>query len=137
MADSSSPPLLGGLCDIAANYDAAICDVWGVLHNGREAFHPAADAMRRFRKENGPVVLLSNAPRLADGVLGLFDRVGLPRDFYDGIVTSGLAARDDLLNRTAHGRILPLFYLGPPRDNPLFEGLNIALTSPEEAQVVL
>jgi len=137
MADSSSPPILSGLSVIAGDYDAAICDVWGVLHNGREAFLPAADAMRRFRKERGPVVLLSNAPRLADGVEGLFDRVGLPRDFYDGIVTSGLAARDDLLRRTAHGRALPLFYLGPPRDNPLFEGLNVQLTNPEEAEVVL
>jgi HAD superfamily hydrolase (TIGR01459 family) len=137
MADSSSPPILSGLSDIAGDYDAAICDVWGVLHNGMQAFLPAADAMRRFRKENGPVVLLSNAPRLADGVEWLFDRVGLPRDFYDGIVTSGLAARDDLLRRTAHGRTLPLFYLGPPRDNPLFEGLNIRLTRPEDADVVL
>jgi ribonucleotide monophosphatase NagD (HAD superfamily) len=119
MADSSPPPILRGLSDVAGDYDAAICDVWGVLHNGREAFLPAADAMRRFRKTRGPVVLLSNAPRLADGVEGLFDRVGLSRDFYDGIMTSGL------------------FYLGPPRDNPLFEGLDIRLTSPEEAEIVL
>jgi ribonucleotide monophosphatase NagD (HAD superfamily) len=66
MADSSSPPILKGLSDIAGDYDAVICDVWGVLHNGREAFLPAADAMRRFRQTHGPVVLLSNAPRLAD-----------------------------------------------------------------------
>jgi HAD superfamily hydrolase (TIGR01459 family) len=137
MADSSPPPILHGLSDIAGDYDAAICDVWGVLHNGREAFLPAADAMRRFRKTRGPVVLLSNAPRLADGVEGLFDRVGLPRDFYDGIMTSGLAAREDLVRRTEHNGTLKLFYLGPPRDNPLFEGLDIRLTSPEEAEVVL
>ena len=137
MADSTSAPILSGLSEIAGAYDAAICDVWGVLHNGREAVLPAAGAMRRFRKERGPVVLLSNAPRLADGVEWLFDRVGLPRDFYDGIVTSGLAARDDLLRRTERGETLKLFYLGPPRDNPLFEGLNIHLVRPEEAELVL
>ena len=137
MADSHSPPRLRGLSDIAADYDAVICDVWGVLHNGREAFLPAAEAMRRFRKERGPVVLLSYAPRLADGVEGLFDRVGLPRDFYDGIVTSGLAARDDLVRRTQDHLTLPLFYLGPPRDNPLFEGLDIRLARAEDAEVVL
>ncbi len=137
MADSSSPAILRGLSEIAADYDAVICDVWGVLHNGRDAFLPAADAMRRFRKERGPVVLLSNAPRLADGVEGLFDRVGLPRDFYDAIVTSGLAARDDLVHRVRDARTLKLFYLGPPRDNHLFEGLNIHLTRPEEAELVL
>ena len=137
MADSSSPPRLRGLSDIAGDYDAVICDVWGVLHNGRDAFLPAAEAIRRFRSERGPVMLLSNAPRLADGVETMFDRVGLPRDFYDGIVTSGVAARDDLQRRTQDGRTLPLFYLGPPRDNPLFEGLNIRLTRPEEAEIVL
>ena len=136
MSDSANPPILKGLSQIAGDYDAAICDVWGVLHNGKQAYLPAADAMRRFREKRGPVILLSNAPRLADGVEGLFDRVGLPRDFYDGIVTSGLAARDDLLHRTQTGS-LSLFYLGPARDNPLFEGLNVTLVSAEEAELVL
>ena len=135
--NSPNPPILGGLAEIAGDYDAVICDVWGVLHNGREAFHPAADAMRRFRKERGPVVLLSNAPRLADGVEAMFDRLALPCDFYDGIVTSGLAAHRDLRRRTEGGRNLRLFYLGPPRDNPIFDGLNITFASPEEAEIVL
>ena len=136
MSNSPNPPLLNGLSEIAADYDAAICDVWGVLHNGREAYLAAADAMRRFQARRGPVILLSNAPRLADGVEALFDRVGLSRDFYDGIVTSGLAARDDLLTRTKAGR-LSVFYLGPARDNPLFEGLDIELVPPERAELVL
>jgi HAD superfamily hydrolase (TIGR01459 family) len=135
--NSSAPPILSGLSEIAAHYDAVLCDVWGVLHNGRDAFLPAADAMRRFRAERGPVILLSNAPRLSEGVETQFDRVGLPRDFYDGIVTSGLAARAELLRRTQGGRTLPLFYLGPPRDNPLFQGLNIRLVRAEVAEVVL
>lgn len=133
----ATPPIINRFSEIAAGYDAAICDVWGVLHNGKQPYLRAADAMRRFRAERGPVVLLSNAPRLADGVEWLFDRVGLPKDFYDGIVTSGSAARDDLVRRTEGRPALPLFYLGPPRDNPLFEGLNVELVPPEEADVVL
>jgi HAD superfamily hydrolase (TIGR01459 family) len=70
-------------------------------------------------------------------VEALFDRVGLPRDFYDGIVTSGLVARADLLRRSEGKRPLPVFYLGPPRDNPLYEGLNLKLVPPEEAELVL
>jgi HAD superfamily hydrolase (TIGR01459 family) len=137
VSDPTNPPILNGLSQIAGDYDAAICDVWGVLHNGVEAYLRAADAMRRFRAERGPVILLSNAPRLADGVESLFDRVGLPRDFYDGIVTSGIAARADLLRRTESGRPLSLFYLGPPRDNPLYEGLNLKLVPPGAAELVL
>src|ERR1051326_2325417 len=134
---SATPPLITGLSEIAAGYDAAICDVWGVLHNGKQAYLGAADAMRRFRAERGPVVLLSNAPRLADGVEWLFDRVGLPKDFYDGIVTSGSAARADLLRHTEGKPALPLFCLGPSRDNPLFQGLNVKLVAADEADVVL
>jgi HAD superfamily hydrolase (TIGR01459 family) len=136
MNSSANPPVLAGLSQIAGDYDAAICDVWGVLHNGKRAYLAAAEAMRRFRSQCGPVILLSNAPRLADGVEGLFDRVGLPRDFYDGIVTSGLAAREDLSLRIG-GRTLSMFYLGPERDNPLFEGLNVKLVPADSAELVL
>ena len=104
MSDTHAPPLLRGFSEIASAYDAAICDVWGVIHNGRDAFVPAADAMRRFRRERGPVVLLSNAPRPAEGVIALFDRLGIPHDFYDAIVTSGGAARADLERRTTGGK---------------------------------
>jgi HAD superfamily hydrolase (TIGR01459 family) len=131
-----SPHILNGFGEIAGDYDAAICDVWGVLHNGVQAFFPAADAMRRFRQERGPVVLLSNAPRLADGVEALFDRLHIPHDFYDGIITSGVAARVDLELRTQGDQPLRLFYLGPPRDNPIFHGLNIVFASPEDADVI-
>jgi len=135
MASRSLPRVLSGLREIAADYDAALCDVWGVLHNGRDAFLKAADAIRRFRAERGPVILLSNAPRLKDGVEAQFDRVGLKRDFYDGIVTSGAVARADLIRRS-ESRPLKLFYLGPPRDNPVFHGLDIRFASAAEAEMV-
>lgn len=133
----SSPRLIKGLSEIAPDHDAAICDVWGVLHNGRRKFDPAIDAMRRFRDAGGPVVLVSNAPRPAEGVVALFDKLDIPRDFYDSIVTSGGEAREDLIRRTAGGKRLKLFYLGPERDHPLFEGLNIEPTEAEVADVVL
>ena len=136
MMASAFPRLLQGFSEIAGSYDAALCDVWGVLHNGRDAFLKAADALRRFRAKHGPVVLLSNAPRLKDGVEAQFDRVGLPRDFYDAIVTSGFVARADLVRRSEGDRALSLFYLGPPRDNPVFRGLNIRFASAEDAEMV-
>jgi len=134
---AKSSPVIKGLSEIAADYDAAICDVWGVVHNGKRMYAPAIDAMRRFRAERGPVVLVSNAPRPPEGVIALFDKLHVPHDFYDAIVTSGGETREDLIRRTANGRRLKLFYLGPARDHPLFEGLNIELTEPTEAELVL
>jgi len=107
------------------------------LHNGRRKFDPAIEAMRRFRAARGPVVLLSNAPRPPEGVTALFDKLDIPRDFFDAVVTSGGEAREDLMRRTAGGKRLKLFYLGPERDHPLFEGLNVEMTEATEAELVL
>ncbi len=132
----SGPVFIRGFSQIASQYDAMICDVWGVVHNGREAFAGAIAAIRRFRAERGPAVLLSNAPRLADGVEAQFQRLGIPLDFYDGIVTSGSVARDDLIRRLGERGELRLYYLGPARDNPVFHGLSIRFVPPNEAEVV-
>jgi HAD superfamily hydrolase (TIGR01459 family) len=137
MNSTPAPSYLNGLSTVASRYDATICDVWGVLHNGRDAFMAAIDAMRRFRETRGPVVLLSNAPRPPDGVIAQFERLAMPLDFYDAIVTSGGEARSELMRRTAGGRTLSLYYLGPNRDHPLFEGLNVRLVDEEEAEAVL
>lgn len=128
--------ILSGLHDIASDYDSLICDVWGVLHNGREPFLAAAEALRRFRDERGPVVLLSNAPRLVATLLKQFAQIGVPTDCFDAIVTSGVAARAELSAR-ARGGPLSMLHLGPERDRDVFEGLNVESVAAEAAQVVL
>ena len=45
-----------------APYDVALCDIWGVLHDGLKAHAGAGDALTRFREKGGTVVLVSNAP---------------------------------------------------------------------------
>ncbi|HVZ69744.1 MAG TPA: TIGR01459 family HAD-type hydrolase [Rhizomicrobium sp.] len=128
--------ILSGLSDIASEYDALVCDVWGVLHNGKEPFLAAAEALRKFRAERGPVVLLSNAPRLVGTLMKQFEAIGVPLDCFDAVVTSGVAARDDLLWRT-RGKTLPMLHLGPERDCDVFEGLNIASVEADDAEIVL
>ena len=52
-----------GLAEVAPRFDAALVDVWGVVHNGRAPYMAAVDACRHFQAERGPVVLVSNSPR--------------------------------------------------------------------------
>ena len=58
----TTPALLTGLHDIAYRYDALLCDVWGVVHDGRVPFADGCAALSRFKAERGPVVLISNSP---------------------------------------------------------------------------
>ena len=133
---SPSLRLLSGLSDIAADYDALICDVWGVVHDGHHAHAAACDALRRFRQTRGPVVLLTNAPRVPSAVEEQFAGLKVPSDCYDVIVSSGGAARAEMARRSA-GRTLPFYYIGTGRDISIYDGLNARIAPLEEAEVVL
>ena len=127
------PQILSGLREIASDYDALVCDVWGVLHDGQASRQEAVDALRQFRETRGRVVLLSNAPRPKRDVEAMFKRLGVALDCYDEIVTSGIATRADLETRKPSR----MFHLGPERDRGIFEGLGIELTDIGEAEIVL
>ena len=42
--------LKDALADIRGSYDAILCDIWGVLHNGVAAYPAAVDALRHSRR---------------------------------------------------------------------------------------
>ena len=128
--------ILGGLCEIADSYDALLCDVWGVLHNGHSAHTSAVDALQRFRRLRGPVILLSNAPRPARDLQVQFERLGIAEDSYDAILTSGMLARDDLVRRAA-GKEMRLLHIGPDRDRGIFADLPVACVEANRAELVL
>lgn len=115
------PHALSGLGEIAADYDILLCDVWGVIHNGRESWPEACAALTRFNEQGGHVVLISNSPRPSSDVVAQLDRLGVPRDSWKALVTSGDATRAELARR-APG---PAWVIGPDRDWPLYEGLGL------------
>jgi HAD superfamily hydrolase (TIGR01459 family) len=128
----SAPRVLSGLSEIAHDFDAALVDVWGVIHNGREPFRAALEACRRFRAERGPVVLVSNAPRPSVDIPGQLVRLGAGDDFFDAIVTSGDATQAEL-RRRAPG---PAYRLGPPKDLRLYDGAGLEFSDIETAAFI-
>jgi HAD superfamily hydrolase (TIGR01459 family) len=125
--------IVRGLGSVACRYDLVLCDVWGVLHNGIEAYAGASDALTRYRAGGGRVVLVSNAPRPAAAVIDQLDAVAVPRTAYDAVVTSGDLTRAAVATRT--GQVL--HHIGPARDEPLFAGLEVRFGSLEEAEYVV
>jgi HAD superfamily hydrolase (TIGR01459 family) len=115
------PAFPDSLESLASRYDAVLCDIWGVLHNGREVFPEAVDALMRFRELGGIVVLVSNVPKPRDPIPGQLARLGCPPGVYDAIVTSGDAIRAELRER-APG---PMLKIGPADDDVLWQGLGL------------
>ena len=129
----TAPRLLAGLHEVADRYDALLCDVWGVVHNGRTPFAQGCAALARFKATQAPVVLISNSPRPGEDVVLQLDALGVPRDAWTSVVTSGDATREELRAR-APG---PAWALGPMRDAPLYDGTGIRFAEvPEEAAFV-
>ena len=108
---------------LVSGYDAVLCDVWGVVHNGVAAHLDAADALTRFRENGGTVMLVSNAPRPGEWVVRrTLDRLGVPRSAYDGIITSGDVTRAFLSGHPGETVLL----IGPERDHNILDGLNVS-----------
>jgi HAD superfamily hydrolase (TIGR01459 family) len=130
---------IAGLGEIADRYDAILCDVWGVLHNGREAFRPASEALVAFRRRGGAVVLITNAPRPSGKIGGQAIKLGVSSDAFDSVVTSG----DVTVELIAERKGEPVHHVGPARDLSLFEaaaeatGVKPELVALEQAKYVL
>jgi HAD superfamily hydrolase (TIGR01459 family) len=124
--------LIPGLGALAGRYDVLLCDIWGVIHDGQAAFPAACAALTRWRAELGPVILISNAPRPADGVAAQLGLLGVPRTAWSAIVTSGDASRE-ILAASAPG---PAWRIGPAKDDPLFEGLGLTWAGPDDAAFI-
>lgn len=125
-------PLLS-LDQVQDRYDALFCDLWGVVHNGRRPFAAACDALARFRARGGKVVLVTNVPKPRAPIPGQLDKLGVRRDAWDAIVTSGDAIRAEVARR-APG---PMHLIGPSADQTLWEGLAMQLAAIEHARFLL
>lgn len=109
--------IIQSLSDIADRYSAVFCDLWGCLHNGKEPYAAAVAALRQFRAGGGIVLLLTNSPRPKSSVEGQLDRIGVPRDCWDAIVSSGDATQIGL----AFGAIGPrVHHIGAVKDESFF-----------------
>lgn len=133
----TAPSFPAGLAEIASQYDTILCDVWGVIHNGRAAFTEACDALIRFRAGGGRVCLITNAPVPEAQVISYFDPLGVPREAFDACVSSGDATRFELAKR----RNMTVWRLGGDsgweRDRHLYEGLGLKFEDSAEADLLL
>ena len=112
----ANPPIIDGAGSLLERYDVLLCDIWGVVHDGKRV-HPEADAaLKRFRECGGSVILVSNSPSPAPGVARILDDKGVDRAAWDRIVSSG----DLALRRIASKGFRRVFGIGPTRRDRLF-----------------
>jgi HAD superfamily hydrolase (TIGR01459 family) len=107
--------------ELAGRYDAVLCDVWGVVHDGRELFPGVVEVLRELRAGGVVVVLLTNVPRPAAAIAPSLEQLGMPSDAWDAVVTSGDAIRVEFARRSPG----PMVLIGRTTDASLWEGLGL------------
>lgn len=132
---------LTGFAPLAERYDGFVLDLWGVIHDGVNAFPHSVVTLGHLKAAGKRTLLLSNVPRPNDAVQAMMRRMGIPDDLYTDILTSGEAVRRHLQappDAWWAGLGKTVFHLGPSRDKPVLAGLPLVETDdPARADFVL
>ena len=126
--------IIQSLSEISDRYDVLYCDLWGCLHDGYTPFAEAVEALRGFKAQGGTVLLLTNSPRPRAHVQRQLEKIGVPRDCWDVIASSGDSARAAML-RGLVGR--KVWFIGAPTDYGFFAPMDVVGEVPEIAKVPL
>jgi HAD superfamily hydrolase (TIGR01459 family) len=128
------PEVIRAAAPLIARYDLLLCDIWGVVHNGQSAYTEALHALEQARAAGKTVIMISNAPRPGSEVKKQLANIyKVPASCYDDIIASGDVTREELKKRPG----VKLFHLGPERDLPNYENLDVKLVSLEEAELIV
>src|SRR5437899_2896283 len=121
------------LRDVVDGVEVILSDIWGVVHNGLEAFPEACAALHIYRQQGGTVILITNAPRPADSVQRQLRKLGVADDIYDAIVTSGDLTRQFVADHPGKR----IFWIGMERHNAVHRGLDLVIAPLEEADYIV
>jgi len=138
---TNPPALLDGIAGLASRYDGFVLDVWGVIHNGVEPYPGVVDALERLHAGGKRVALLSNAPMRAEKVAQRIEKIGVPRELFQAVMTSGEEVWLNLLHRTDPfyaGLGSRCLFIGSPRHRNMLEGIGLTeAATPDEADFIL
>ncbi|MBB3659725.1 HAD superfamily hydrolase (TIGR01459 family) [Rhizobium sp. BK650] len=124
--------------DLAASYRGVVLDVFGVIHDGVSAFPGVRAALGQLQKRGIKTCLLSNSPRRADEVAKRLDAMGIGRDLYQGLITSGELTYQALNDFFEFPAGSSYFHIGPMELAGLTSGLPMnASRSLDTADFVL
>ena len=133
--DGNHMQYIDSLEEIIPSYNIILCDIWGCIHNGVQAFDKAVGTLVRAREHfNIPVVLISNSPRPSPHVITQMHQLGISPECYDGVVTSG----DLMLIFIQNNLSGAFFFIGPQQHLLALGELNVnKITSIKEADYIV
>jgi HAD superfamily hydrolase (TIGR01459 family) len=116
-----------GISSLVEKYQYFILDIWGVLHDGTALYPQVLTTLQYLKKAKKTVCLLSNAPRRSEVVTDFLTKIGIDKNLYSLILTSGEAVYLDLQQNQHHNFHFvkqKYCYAGPKKDQDLLMNLS-------------
>ena len=89
------PVPIGSLAEIESEFDVAVLDQWGVLHDGRQPYEASVAALAWLSRAGKPVAVLSNSGKRSDVNRKRIEAMGIPPQLIGHVETSGETAWRD------------------------------------------
>lgn len=87
--------LIGGITEIADQYDGFLIDQWGVIHDGNHLYPDVKNVLGRLQQAGKTVLILTNSSKTNQvNETRLREKFNLSSDFYTSIVSSAQLLRD-------------------------------------------
>ena len=134
MADDTNKSIkINNFSEVFEKYDSIICDIWGVIHNGHKLFSSSVDCLHELKNQGYPIILVSNAPRPGEEIKLILEKMGLNKNCYNKIITSGDLTQK-ILNDGSLGQ--NCYHIGPDRDLKIFEGIKVNRVSFDKSDFI-
>ena len=135
---NNNVPFYDDLNFMINNSEGLILDIWGVLWDGIKVYPEALNTLKKLNERNIPIVLLSNAPRKSDIVSEKLSKIGIEKNLYNKIISSGDVCRNELINNTNIVSGVKYYFIGLKEDNDLLDNTKFQESkNPEESNFVL
>jgi len=114
---------ISDLAPIISRYDALLLDLWGVIHDGSHLYPDVKETLVALRNAHKKIIFISNAPRRVAKAAAVLEQLGVRREWYDDIITSGEIGYQWLSsNPEKWGK--RYYYIGPSKDADILDGLD-------------
>lgn len=126
--------MLDNILRLENKFDVFMFDLFGVIWNGTQIINNAEQTMQSLKEKGKQVIILSNAPILAEEIEKKYAERGLIKGkHYDSITTSGDLAYDYFSN---DNKDLKYFIFGKPNPAIFAKSKYKEVTTPEDADFI-
>jgi HAD superfamily hydrolase (TIGR01459 family) len=120
---------INGLAEIAGKFDGMLIDQFGVIHDGEKLYPGVFDVLQHLHRRRIPVAVMTNSGKRADANRDRLVRMGVRREHFVDVVSSGEVAYHTIGRKKA-------FLVGKAGEDYGFEGVPF-VPDIRDAEVIL